>query len=104
MITQKKIDEWISRKKIPIYIHYKERENKWNHVQKQEVDFKFYKCDYCSGGIILKNKIEDQSGGEFILPASRLRRGSAKVVVHNACLNQMLNELDKFYEKREKEK
>lgn len=103
MITEKKIDDWIKRKSIPVYYKYKEKANIWDKTKK-DVDFKFYRCDFCGAAIVIKNKYSDQDGGEFELKPTRLRRGSAKLVVHNICLNKMLKELDKFWEEKDREK
>ena len=103
MITDKKIDEWINRKKIPIYASYIEKANRWDKTKK-EVNFKFYRCDYCGAAIVIKKKIQDQNGGEFELGLTRLRRGHARVVTHSCCLNKLLNELEKFFEDKEKKK
>lgn len=94
MVTVGKIDKWLKRDKPPIHTKYKERENIWSS-KGQEVDFKYYVCDYC--GSAIRIKAEGQDGGEFVLPVTRLRRGKARVVAHNICLNKMLREIDEIF-------
>lgn len=101
MVTEKKIDEWLTRKNIPIYTSYFEKPNRWDKTKK-EVDFKYYRCDYCGAAIVIKKKNQEQDGGEFELGLTRLKRGHARVVTHTCCLNKLLKELDNFFEERKK--
>ena len=97
MITEKKIDGWFARKKPPIFNQYEKNGNSWKSSTPKVIG-QYYICDYCSSAINIKDKVQDQDGGEFTLPATRIRGGSVRVVAHNACLNKMLNELEKILE------
>ena len=101
MVTEKKIDNWIKRKKIPIYIEYKDYKDKWGRFRKEE-DFRFYKCDRCGSAIRIKSDYKKQDGGEYDLQASLLRKGDARVVTHSICLKELVKEIDDFFEKKEK--
>lgn len=105
MIDDKKIESWYQRKnKIEIYINYKDnsKNNLWDNKSKKEILHKYWICDYCRQAIIIRDKKEKdlQDGGEFIVPASLLRRGNVKVVTHNRCLNSMIFEIEKCLEEK----
>lgn len=102
MVTEKKIEKWSNRKKIEVHTIYKESsyENYRKRNSRKEIDKQYWICDYCNSAIIIKSKKEQQEGGEFTLPLTRLRTGTARVVTHQTCLNKLLKDLDEFYEKK----
>ena len=48
--------------KVPIYIKYKPRETSHLLQIKDEIDYKYYKCEYCGAEIIIKDKTSEMTG------------------------------------------
>lgn len=61
---------------------------------KDEIDYKYYICDYCGEEIRIEKKWEQKEGGILELPHSLTNRGKVKVVVHNRCLKRLIKELE----------
>lgn len=99
MINKTTIQGWIARIKPPKYVEYEEKENKWS-TSKKKIKKRYYLCDFCKKGIEIKDKIEEQDGGEFDLPFIRTGIGKARIAVHNKCLNNLLHEVDEWYKKK----
>lgn len=53
---------------------------------KSEVDYKYYKCDYCGKEIKLTGPRNERSGGICVFPASLTKHRPLQLVLHNECL------------------
>lgn len=83
------------REEIPIRTKFKEKPQGSHLVKhKNEIDYKYYICDYCGEEIKIAKKWQDRSGGIVILPNSLTNRGNIQVVAHNKCLNKLIKELE----------
>lgn len=60
----------------------------------EEVEYKYYICDYCGEEIRIANKWENKTGGIAELPNSLTNRGKVKIAVHNRCLRLLLKEIE----------
>ena len=81
MMTLEKIDTLLERKELPIL---------------QEKNQRFYICDYCRIGILIKQNSKEQDGGEVILPSSLTGRGKIKIAAHNRCIKNLIKELEQM--------
>lgn len=82
--------------KKPIYIKYRPRERS-NLVQiKDEVEYKYYKCEYCGAEIIIKDKTSDMTGGIARIPPSLTGDKTEYKVLCNKCVIPMM----KIYEEK----
>lgn len=61
---------------------------------REEVDYKYYVCDYCGEEIRITDKWENKTGGIAELPNSLTNRGKVKIAIHNRCLNNLIKELE----------
>ena len=86
-----------------IYLQYKQNTDNSNLINyKKELEYKYYKCDYCDNKIIILNKQNEMSGGIVDLPATLTKKGVIKLALCNKCLKPVLNDIEKYYEEERK--
>ena len=85
------------RIKKPIYIKYRPRERS-NLVQiKDEVEYKYYKCEYCGDEIIITDKAEEMTGGIVKIPMTLTGDKSEYKVICNKCVIPMIKRYEEKY-------
>ena len=90
-----KIKELKSRESVPIYIKMKPKPTGSHLVKyRNEVDYKYYKCDYCGEEIKIKSKKEEMTGGILTIPQTLIGYANIKVALCNKCLNPLLKEFE----------
>ena len=91
---KEKIINLENREEFPQYVKYKEKPELGKHLIncKNEIEYRYYKCDFCEKEIIIKEKKDEQDGGIIILPNSLTKRGRIKIALHNKCLNPLLKQ------------
>ena len=98
-----KVNEWKTRKKPEILKKYKKNDEIGKHLtkSKKELDYQYYKCDYCGNEIIIEKDINKRNGGLAEIPQTLTMESSVlEVALHDRCLNPLISELEKRLENR----
>lgn len=62
--------------------------------EKKQKLYDYYKCDYCSKEIIIKDKKHEMSGGTVVIPKTLTKCGNITLALCNKCLNKTLKEFE----------
>lgn len=96
MELKTKISSWSERKEIVKHEKLKPKPECSHLVKyKQEIEYKYYLCDYCGEEIRITDKWENKTGGIAELPNSITNRGKVKIAIHNKCLKELTKELER---------
>ena len=80
--------------KKPIYIKYKNKKRSYLVQTKDEIEYKYYKCEYCGEEIIIKDKINEMTGGIAKIPLSLTGNKTEYKMLCNKCVIPLLKKYE----------